>query len=27
MSADYEEITEAPKLEKPKVKAPRVVTF
>ncbi|NXW49896.1 ZCHC9 protein, partial [Nyctiprogne leucopyga] len=27
MSADYEEITETPKLEKPKVKVPKVVSF
>ncbi|KAM6109461.1 zinc finger CCHC domain-containing protein 9 [Phoenicopterus ruber ruber] len=27
MSADYEEITETPKLQKPKVKGPKVVTF
>uniref|UniRef100_A0A8B9FI33 Zinc finger CCHC domain-containing protein 9 n=1 Tax=Amazona collaria TaxID=241587 RepID=A0A8B9FI33_9PSIT len=27
MSADHEEITEAPKLQKPKVKVPKVVTF
>ncbi|NXK54186.1 ZCHC9 protein, partial [Chauna torquata] len=27
MSADYEEITETPKLQKPKVKVPRVVNF
>ncbi|NXN23751.1 ZCHC9 protein, partial [Nycticryphes semicollaris] len=27
MSADYEEITEAPKMEKPKVKTPKVITF
>uniref|UniRef100_A0A8D0FLM2 Zinc finger CCHC-type containing 9 n=1 Tax=Strix occidentalis caurina TaxID=311401 RepID=A0A8D0FLM2_STROC len=27
MSADYEEITETPKLQKPKVKVPKVVTF
>ncbi|NXQ85544.1 ZCHC9 protein, partial [Nyctibius grandis] len=27
MSADYEEITGTPKLQKPKVKAPKVVTF
>lgn len=27
MSADYEEITEAPKLQKTKVKVPKVVTF
>ncbi|XP_014815972.1 PREDICTED: zinc finger CCHC domain-containing protein 9 [Calidris pugnax] len=27
MSADYEEITETPKMEKPKVKAPKIVTF
>ncbi|NWH48788.1 ZCHC9 protein, partial [Fregata magnificens] len=27
MSADYEEITETPKLQKPKAKVPKVVTF
>ncbi|KAM6230316.1 zinc finger CCHC domain-containing protein 9 isoform 1-T2 [Porphyrio hochstetteri] len=27
MSADYEEITETPRLEKPKVKVPKVVSF
>ncbi|XP_009639407.1 zinc finger CCHC domain-containing protein 9 [Egretta garzetta] len=27
MSADYEEISETPKLQKPKVKEPKVVTF
>ncbi|NWS60345.1 ZCHC9 protein, partial [Chunga burmeisteri] len=27
MSADYEEITETPKLQKPKLKVPKVVTF
>ncbi|XP_075582388.1 zinc finger CCHC domain-containing protein 9 [Pelecanus crispus] len=27
MSADYEEVAETPKLEKPKVKVPKVVTF
>ncbi|NXE82001.1 ZCHC9 protein, partial [Cochlearius cochlearius] len=27
MSADYEEISETPKLQKPKVKVPKVVTF